>query len=195
MIEPQLKNYQYLVNEVKREKVDYEQAINYAEKLQSTLIRFFRGSVLLFHPDKSNGNEDLRMMLTELFKKFQKLSESSLEKLKEGQQAMLACYSQSTELRNLYELVKKNGEKLAEWAEEIKLFAEEVRAANKVLEKRINDHQEKIDSMEEKINYIQENLDELFGFFSQFRTKPPAEDPEQDDLEEKPCFANYSSRP
>ncbi|MFZ0218867.1 MAG: hypothetical protein WAL30_01485 [Candidatus Aquirickettsiella sp.] len=87
--------------------VDCEQAINYSEKLQSTLIRLFRSSALLLHPDKANGNEDLRIILTEIFKEFHQLSRGSLEKLKEGQQAMLTYYSQFSEIKNLYEHVKK----------------------------------------------------------------------------------------
>lgn len=211
LVEPQLKNYQYLVNEVKRGNVDYEQAINNSEKLQSSLIKLFRCSVLLYHPDKANGNEDLQMILTEIFKEFYQLSQSSLKTLKEGQQAMLVFYSQFSELKKIYERVKENEQKIARLA----LIIEEIKAEHKIMQERLNENQkkldrredkidsagekinsmgEKIDDHQEKINYIQETLADALGFFSQPRASSNLnqlqEDLEQGDLgENRPLFA------
>lgn len=88
LIEPQIEKYKALIEEVTWGKVDCKQAIEFSEKLQTRLIRFFRSSILLFHPDKSYGSEEVRSIQTELFKQFQQLSETSLEKIKEGLQTL-----------------------------------------------------------------------------------------------------------
>jgi chromosome segregation ATPase len=59
-------------------------------------MRFFRSSVLLFHPDKSNGNEELSRIQTEFFPQFRQLSETSGEILKEGLE-ILKCYAPRSE--------------------------------------------------------------------------------------------------
>jgi hypothetical protein len=83
LIDIHLKNSEKLIVEARWRRLDAYKAIQQTEILQTELIRFFRKSVLLFHPDKSFGNEQLRKILTELFPQFQRLSEESLGLIKE----------------------------------------------------------------------------------------------------------------
>ncbi len=91
IITPPIESYQERVTEVRQGKVGYEVAIECSEDLQRRLIRFFRNSVLLFHPDKSDRNEELRCLQTELFKEFKQLSDTSLETISAGLQTLKQC--------------------------------------------------------------------------------------------------------
>jgi chromosome segregation ATPase len=91
IITPPIESYQERVTEVRQGKVGYEVAIECSEDLQRRLIRFFRNSVLLFHPDKSDRNEELRCLQTELFKEFKQLSDTSLETIRAGLQTLKQC--------------------------------------------------------------------------------------------------------
>ncbi|RDH39860.1 MAG: hypothetical protein CFE62_006870 [Candidatus Aquirickettsiella gammari] len=91
VIEPQITGYQQLINDAKQGRVEYEIAIEWSEDLQPRLIKFFRSSALLFHPDKSDRNEELRRLQTELFKEFNQLAENSRETLRQGLQTLKNC--------------------------------------------------------------------------------------------------------
>ena len=91
VIEPQIAGYQQLINDAKQGRVEYEIAIEWSEDLQPRLIKFFRSSALLFHPDKSDRNEELRRLQTELFKEFNQLAENSRETLRQGLQTLKNC--------------------------------------------------------------------------------------------------------
>ncbi|WP_395496974.1 hypothetical protein [Rickettsiella endosymbiont of Litargus connexus] len=84
LIEPQIQGYQQLISKARQGNVNYKVAIECSEDLQRRLMKFFRSSVLLFHPDKSNGNEDLSQIQTEFFRQFRQFSEISREAVKDG---------------------------------------------------------------------------------------------------------------
>ncbi len=84
LIEPQIQGYQQLINKARQGNVNYKVAIECSEDLQRRLMKFFRSSVLLFHPDKSNGNKDLSRVQTEFFRQFRQFSEISREAVKDG---------------------------------------------------------------------------------------------------------------
>ena len=91
LVELELQGYKWRrVDELLRRQgavANYQEARSQLEQFkswQSNLIKFFRSSVLLFHPDKSNGDADLVAIKTELFKQFKQLSDTSLEILNEG---------------------------------------------------------------------------------------------------------------
>jgi hypothetical protein len=90
-IEPQLQSYQTLVNDVKWKRVNSKEAVQQSEVLHTQLIGFFRQSALLFHPDQSFGNEHLKLIKTELFKKFQQFADKTLENLSKGLQTLKRC--------------------------------------------------------------------------------------------------------
>jgi hypothetical protein len=74
-----LKNHENKINEVRYRRVNYKDALDRSEFLQHRLTYFFRHCSLLFHPDKSHGDERLKLIQTELFKAFQYFAENSLE--------------------------------------------------------------------------------------------------------------------
>jgi hypothetical protein len=91
LIEPQLQSYQTLVNDVRWKRVNSKEAVQWSEVLHTRLIGFFRQSALLFHPDQSFGDEHLKLIKTELFKKFQQFFDNSLENLSKGLQTLKRC--------------------------------------------------------------------------------------------------------
>ena len=122
VIEPQIAGYQQLINDAKQGRVEYEIAIEWSEDLQSRLIKFFRSSALLFHPDKSNGNKDLSQIQTELFKEFHQLSETALETLRAGLRVLKNCIPQwKSKYKGVLEEIQRDREKSrAEFEEAMK---------------------------------------------------------------------------
>jgi hypothetical protein len=94
LIEPQLQSYQGLADEVRWQRINYKEAVQRSEALHARLNSFFHSSSLLFHPDKSFGNEELRKILTELFKQFHQLAEASSEEFIKGIQVLKSCIPQ-----------------------------------------------------------------------------------------------------
>jgi hypothetical protein len=93
LVARELACYQQRNDEVVRQGVmaHYEQAmiqIDAFKSQQSDLISFFRSGFLLFHPDKSNGDQDLITIKTELFKQFKQLTDTSLETFEKGLQRL-----------------------------------------------------------------------------------------------------------
>jgi hypothetical protein len=86
----QIKQYEKLIEKVIWRQLACPEAIQQMQTLQTDLIYFFKKSALLFHPDKSFGNEQLQEIQTELFKVFKQLSEESVKKIKESLQALKA---------------------------------------------------------------------------------------------------------
>lgn len=101
----QIARYEKLIDKVRYNRVDGDEAIQQAETLQTELISFFKKSVLLFHPDKSFGNERLQEIQTKLFKVFKQLSEESLKKIKASLQTLKACLPR---LRNSQEKMEQD---------------------------------------------------------------------------------------
>ena len=122
VIEPQITGYQQLINDAKQGRVEYEIAIEWSEDLQSRLIKFFRSSALLFHPDKSNGNKDLSQIQTELFKEFHQLSETALETLRAGLRVLKNCIPPwKSKYKGVLEEIQRDREKSrAEFEEAMK---------------------------------------------------------------------------
>ncbi|MGC1854862.1 MAG: hypothetical protein WA659_05780 [Candidatus Aquirickettsiella sp.] len=97
LILPQLNNYQDLVNEARINGVHPNEGIKWLKFLEArlnSLTSFFRSNVLLFHPDKSYGDENIRIIKTELFKEFQQFTENSLGKLNQGLRTLKRCIPQ-----------------------------------------------------------------------------------------------------
>ena len=86
----QLKRYQELILKVRCDELAAEKAIEQAAILQKYFI-LFKKIVLLFHPDKSLGNENLRTIQVELFKDFSSLTKESIEKIEQGLQTLGEC--------------------------------------------------------------------------------------------------------
>lgn len=93
-IEPQLKGYENVVNEARYRRVNHKEALAWSEHLQGQLRYFFRNSRLLFHPDKSEGDENIRLIKTELFKEFEQFFKSSLERFDKGFRILKRCIPQ-----------------------------------------------------------------------------------------------------
>lgn len=84
LVESLLLDFEILICDAKHQRVDYKQALDYSEHLQSRFSYFFRHSSLLFHPDKSDGNPAICQIKTELFQYFHPLAEISYERLNQG---------------------------------------------------------------------------------------------------------------
>jgi hypothetical protein len=110
LVASQIEDYQQLINQARQGNVECEEAIKCSEDLQLRLISIFRNSVLLFHPDQSSGNEDLSRIKTELFKEFNRLSESSRETLIQGLQTLKKCIPKRATCLNIWDEMERNRE-------------------------------------------------------------------------------------
>ncbi len=91
LIEPLLSDYERLVYEAKHQRVDYREMLKRSEHLQGRFTYFFRHSSLLFHPDRSDGGENLGRIKTNLFQEFQQLVQASFERLDHGLVILKQC--------------------------------------------------------------------------------------------------------
>jgi hypothetical protein len=109
LIEPLLSDYERLVCEAKHQRVNYREMLKRSDHLQSRFTYFFRHSSLLFHPDKSGGDETICQIKTELFQEFQQVVEVSLERLNQGLVILKQCILPSElELDKLLEKIKQD---------------------------------------------------------------------------------------
>jgi hypothetical protein len=116
LIEPQLDGYERVVNEVRYKRTNHKEALKWSEFLQNRLAYFFRQSGLLFHPDKSDGNENLRVIKTELFKEFQQFAETSLERLSIGLKTLKRCIPQwEVDLDKMLEETESDRKEFRAW--------------------------------------------------------------------------------
>lgn len=118
LIQPQINNYQDLVNEARINGVHPNEGIKWLKFLEvrlNSLTSFFRSSVLLFHPDKSYGDENIRIIKTELFKEFQQFTENSLGKLNQGLRTLKRCIPQwKLDFDNMLEKIEQDRIKFKE---------------------------------------------------------------------------------
>ena len=91
LIEPLLSDYERLVYEAKHQRVDYREMLKRSEHLQGRFTYFFRHSSFLFHPDSSDGGENLCRIKTNLFQEFQQLVKASFERLDHGLVILKQC--------------------------------------------------------------------------------------------------------
>ena len=68
-----------LIVAVRKRKLSCKDAIRQTRILQTELIHLLKKSIVLFHPDKSFGNEELGKIQTGLLQQFQELAEESQE--------------------------------------------------------------------------------------------------------------------
>ena len=181
IITPPIESYQERVTEVRQGKVGYEVAIECSEDLQRRLIRFFRNSVLLFHPDKSDRNEELRCLQTELFKEFKQLSDTSLETIRAGLQTLKQCIPKwklehqailekmqrdreafrarlKKEMKTLAELDAKLNASLKKLIEESKQYREEMKQDREKMKQYRKEMKQSREEMREQIECIKNNL-------------------------------------
>jgi hypothetical protein len=109
LIEPLLSDYERLVCEAKHQRVNYREMSKRSDHLQGRFTYFFRHSSLLFHPDKSGGDETICRIKKELFQEFQQVVEVSLERLNQGLVILKQCIPPSElELNKLLEKIKQD---------------------------------------------------------------------------------------
>lgn len=104
LVASQLRHYKKMIDKVRWNQYNCDDAGRQTEIILTDLIYFFRKSVLLFHPDKSFGNEKLQEIQTKLFIIFQKLSNESLEKIKEGLSILQACLLKQKKIQEFWKL-------------------------------------------------------------------------------------------
>ena len=119
LIQPHLKNYQDLVDEARINGVQPSEGIKWLKFLEnrlSALTNFFRSSVLLFHPDKSHGDKNIRLIKTELFKEFQQFAENSLEKINKGLKSLKQCIPEwEINFNKMLEEIERDRKEFREW--------------------------------------------------------------------------------
>lgn len=131
LIEPQLDGYERVVYEVRYKRANYKEALKWSGFLQNRLSNFFRHSGLLFHPDKSDGNADLKIIKTELFKEFQQFAENSLERLSKGLRTLKRCIPQwEVDLDKMLEETERDRKEFIAWFDQkfAKMEAESAQA-------------------------------------------------------------------
>jgi hypothetical protein len=166
LIESQIECYQQLIKKAKQSNVECEVAIERSEDLQPRLIRFFRSSALLFHPDKSDRNEELNRIQTELFKEFNQFSESSRETLIQGLQTLKKCIPKRATYLTIWEEMERNREetraKVEKFMAKHEKFMEKIEQDRLQQAQKVKEWNAKITRMEEKIkrlnNLLTENI-------------------------------------
>jgi hypothetical protein len=148
LIQPQLNNYQDLVNEARINGVHPNDGIKWLKFLEvrlNSLTSFFRSSVLLFHPDKSYGDENLRIIKTELFKEFQQFTENSLGKLNQGLRTLKRCIPRwRLDFDNMLEKIEEDRVKFKEQFDKKCTEIAEKQAEMETKQAEIKEEQDKI---------------------------------------------------
>lgn len=153
LIEPPLQSHQTLVDEVRWKRVNHKEAVQRSEVLHTQLIGFFRQSALLFHPDKSFGNEHLKLIKTELFKKFQLVVDNTLEKLSKGLQTLQRCIPK-WELK--LDRIRKEAE---EFRAQFEQRHAKIQAEQAEIKADQANMQERLTWMEEQLKQLNQQLD------------------------------------
>jgi hypothetical protein len=148
----QIVRYEKLIDKVINNQFDGDEAIQRAETLQTELIYFFRKSVLLFHPDKSLGNEPLQAIQTELFKMFKQLSERSLGKIKQGLQTLKVCLPGQRNYQEVQKMEQNFDLQVAELEQRINALYAKVEQAQAETEADLKQIRAEIDEMKTKID-------------------------------------------
>lgn len=125
LIDFQLTYYKDMIDKVRCGQFDCDAASQQAETMLTNFIYFFRKGVLLFHPDKSFGNEKLQEIQTKLFKIFHELSKQSLEKIREGLPILQDCLFLQKTIQECLKMKQKfdlRTAKMEQQIEELRLF-------------------------------------------------------------------------
>lgn len=155
----QVVRYEKLIDKVRWNQFDGDEAIQQAGTLQTELICFFKKSVLLFHPDKSFGNEQLQEVQTELFKVFKQLSEESLEKIKEGLQTLKVCLSGQKNSQEVQKMEQDFDLRVAELAQRLDALHIKIEQVRAKIEANHKQTRIEIEEMKVKIDeYIQSQV-------------------------------------
>lgn len=139
LIEPLLSDYERLVYEAKHQRVDYTEMLKRSEHLQGRFTYFFRHSSLLFHPDSSDGGENLCRIKTNLFQEFQQLVQASFERLDHGLIILKQCIPPSElALAKLREKLEQDliifTEELDQWFQQIQTQHAEIKIRQAAME-------------------------------------------------------------
>jgi len=118
-IESQLGGYERSIKDIISKQTNYKEALEKSKFLQHRLTYFFRNSSLLFHPDKSYGDEHLKLIQTNLFKEFQQFAESSLERVSKGLETLKRCIPPwKVKLDKALEEIERDRKQFREWMEQ-----------------------------------------------------------------------------
>ena len=160
LIELPLQNYQTLVNEARWKRVNAKEAVQQSEVLHTQLIGFFRQSALLFHPDKSFGNEHLKLIKTELFKKFQLFVDNTLENLSQGLQRLKRCIPKwELDLDRIREEAECERKEFRAWLEQFEQKQAEIKVEQAEIKAKQANMQEKLTWIEKKLEQLDNQLD------------------------------------
>ena len=164
LIDTQLKNHENKINEVRYRRVNYKDALDRSEFLQHRLTYFFRHCSLLFHPDKSHGDERLKLIQTELFKAFQYFAENSLERLSKGLTKLKRYIPKwKLNLDKLLEEAERDRKEFREWMDQ--KFSE-LEAENAETRKNQARMQTEINAMETEISVLTKKMN-IHMFYSE----------------------------
>ena len=162
LIELPLQNYQTLVNEARWKRVNAKEAVQQSEVLHTQLIGFFRQSALLFHPDKSFGNEHLKLIKTELFKKFQLFVDNTLENLSQGLQRLKRCIPKwELDLDRIREEAECERKEFRAWLEQFEQKHTKIKVEQAEIKVEQAEIKAKQANMQEKLTWIEKKLEQL----------------------------------
>lgn len=197
LVESQLEDYKNMIDKVRRNQFDCEEASRKAESKLTTLVYCFRKSALLLHPDKSFGNEKLQEIQEELFKALQELSKKSLKKIKEALPILENCLSKQRDIQECWkmkqefdlrtvEMERQIEEMMAEWEQDKIRWKQDFSERKAALKKTRMEMEE----MQVKINDCIQSQAR-----AKLIKKPPSNDLVQEDLvqEEDEAQTNLQS--
>lgn len=201
----QLDRLEHLIAKVKCDRLAANKAIQQANILQKYFI-IFKKIVFLFHPDKSFGNENLRVIQTELFKDFNGLVKGSIANVKQGLQTLEDCLITQKNKLAFYKMRNKVFLRIAELN---KMRAELNTRLNQVADK-INNHQ-KCQEIKSKLWQIEAEIEWVHSSYcnyNDFIKRPqapltratlklffePLNNPKQDKSEDQEVHETYEAK-
>jgi hypothetical protein len=202
----QLERYEKLIHKVRCERLAPDKAIRQASLLQKDFI-LFKKIVLLFHPDKSFGNENLQPIQTELFKDFSCLAKESIEKVKQGLQTLEECLITQ---KNKLAFFKMRNKFILRIAELEKIRDDLSARLEEVDGKIVNNHKETRQEVKEKLWQTETEIEKMHSSYCNYSDfiKPrapltraplklmfkPLNNPKQDEPKEQEKHGAYEAQ-
>ncbi len=159
----QLKRYEELILKVRCDELAADKAIEQANILQKYFI-LFKKIVLLFHPDKSFGNENLRAIQTELFKEFSCLAKGSIDKIEQGLQTLQECLITQKNKLAFYKMRNKFYLRIAE----LNKRSDDLNARLDEIEGKANNHKETSQEIKEKLWQTEAEIDGMYSSYCNY---------------------------
>lgn len=151
-VECQIVRYEKLIDKVRYDQRNGNEAIRQANLLQTETLYFLKKSTLLFHPDKSLGNKKLQVIQLELFKVFKPLSEESQKKIKENLQRLKIYLPKQRNTQEFWTMEQDFDLQVAKLKQSIEALDAKIKEVRAAIEADLKQSRIEIEAMKVKID-------------------------------------------